>query len=57
MRGCHEITFFASGGQGALFEKIAPWTPTKAFNKFHPSPGEARIMSDCPRFSFSYRLR
>ncbi|UCH96215.1 MAG: hypothetical protein JSV88_04985 [Candidatus Aminicenantes bacterium] len=28
---CHEITF-ASGGQGALFEKTAPWTPTKAFD-------------------------
>jgi hypothetical protein len=25
-----EITF-ASGGQGALFEKTAPWTPAKAF--------------------------
>jgi hypothetical protein len=23
----------ASGGQGALFEKTAPWTPTKAFIK------------------------
>jgi len=23
---------FASGGQGALFEKTAPWTPTKAFD-------------------------
>jgi hypothetical protein len=22
---------FASGGQGALFEKTAPWTPAKAF--------------------------
>jgi len=21
----------ASGGQGALFEKTAPWTPTKTF--------------------------
>jgi hypothetical protein len=23
--------FFASGGQGALFEKTAPWTPAKTF--------------------------
>jgi hypothetical protein len=23
--------FSASGGQGALFEKTAPWTPTKTF--------------------------
>jgi hypothetical protein len=23
---------FASGGQGALFEKTAPWTPAKAFH-------------------------
>jgi hypothetical protein len=22
---------FASGGQGALFEKTAPWTPVKTF--------------------------
>jgi hypothetical protein len=22
---------FASGGQGALFEKTAPWTPAKTF--------------------------
>jgi hypothetical protein len=27
-----KITFsFASGGQGALFEKTAPWTPAKTF--------------------------
>jgi hypothetical protein len=25
------IVFYASGGQGALFEKTAPWTPTKTF--------------------------
>jgi hypothetical protein len=25
-------TFFASGGQGALFEKTAPWTPAKTFD-------------------------
>jgi hypothetical protein len=23
--------FLASGGQGALFEKTAPWTPAKTF--------------------------
>jgi hypothetical protein len=26
-----KLITFASGGQGALFEKTAPWTPTKAF--------------------------
>jgi hypothetical protein len=25
----------ASGGQGALFEKTAPWTPAKTFVYFH----------------------
>jgi hypothetical protein len=25
------VIFFASGGQGALFEKTAPWTPAKTF--------------------------
>jgi hypothetical protein len=25
-------TNFASGGQGALFEKTAPWTPAKTFH-------------------------
>jgi len=24
--------YFASGGQGTLFEKTAPWTPVKTFN-------------------------
>jgi hypothetical protein len=24
-------SFFASGGQGVLFEKTAPWTPAKTF--------------------------
>jgi hypothetical protein len=24
-------SFIASGGQGALFEKTAPWTPAKTF--------------------------
>jgi hypothetical protein len=26
---------FASGGQGALFEKTAPWTPVKTFDYFY----------------------
>jgi len=25
-------SFFASGDQGALFEKTAPWTPVKTFD-------------------------
>jgi len=29
----HRPFFLASGGQGALFEKTAPWTPVKAFIK------------------------
>jgi len=24
--------YIASGGQGALFEKTAPWTPAKTFD-------------------------
>jgi hypothetical protein len=31
----------ASGGQGALFEKTAPWTPAKTFDYFHVTPGKA----------------
>jgi len=29
-----QANFFTSGGQGALFEKTAPWTPAKAFHYF-----------------------
>jgi hypothetical protein len=33
------IARFASGGQGALFVKTAPWTPAKTFQKgaYEPS--------------------
>jgi hypothetical protein len=30
-RGFFPFFIIASGGQGALFEKTAPWTPTKTF--------------------------
>ena len=35
----------ASGGQGAFFEKTAPWTPTKTFD--HLTYGQLNEQSDC----------